>query len=178
MSIKVFGIGFHKTGTKSLGAALELLGYRVCGPIGVRNDNIGAEALEMALRTAQDFDAFQDNPWPILYRELDSAFPGGKFILTVCSTKSWLERARRYFGEAETPMRRWIYGAGSPIGNEAIYADRFDRHNREVVEYFKDRPSDLLVFPLTESPSWTPLCDFLGKPIPEDIPFPHKNRSG
>ncbi|MEE2776427.1 MAG: sulfotransferase [Acidobacteriota bacterium] len=29
---KVFGIGFHKTGTSSLGAALEVLGYRVRAP--------------------------------------------------------------------------------------------------------------------------------------------------
>jgi len=28
---KIFGIGFHKTGTHSLGAALEILEYKTCG---------------------------------------------------------------------------------------------------------------------------------------------------
>ena len=34
---KVFCVGFHKTGTKSLGAALTALGYRVIGPSGARD---------------------------------------------------------------------------------------------------------------------------------------------
>lgn len=31
----VFGIGFHKTGTSSLGKAFERLHYRVAGPFGI-----------------------------------------------------------------------------------------------------------------------------------------------
>ena len=30
--MKIFCIGFHKTGTKSLGLALGILGYKVTGP--------------------------------------------------------------------------------------------------------------------------------------------------
>lgn len=37
---KVFGIGFHKTGTTFLGQALEVLGYDVHGPIGVLEEDI------------------------------------------------------------------------------------------------------------------------------------------
>ena len=83
----------------------------------------------------------------------------------------------RYFGKAETPMRRWIYGAACPVGNEAAYVARFEAHNEQVMDYFKKRPSDLFVFPLTTNPSWETLCAFLGKPIPEGIKFPRLNKN-
>jgi hypothetical protein len=34
---KIFATGFHKTGTTSLADALELIGYNVCGGIGLRD---------------------------------------------------------------------------------------------------------------------------------------------
>ena len=37
---KIFRIGFHKTGTKSLGAALENSDYRVCRPVGAKDPDI------------------------------------------------------------------------------------------------------------------------------------------
>ena len=50
-----------------------------------------------------------------------------------------------HFGDEETPMREWIYGVGRPKGNEDIYIARYERHNREVMEYFKHRSEQLLV---------------------------------
>jgi hypothetical protein len=35
-----------------------------------------------------------------------------------------------------TPMREWIHGLGRPKGNENIYIARYERHNRQVMEYF------------------------------------------
>ncbi len=55
--MKIFCIGFQKTGTTSLGRALELLGYRVCGPIGVTNPQIQDKALEWALQKIPHHDA-------------------------------------------------------------------------------------------------------------------------
>lgn len=172
---KVFGIGFHKTGTKSLAAALRSLGYRVAGPVGARDPDIAETALRHAMEAVRNHDAFQDNPFPILFREMDRACSGSKFILTRCGPDEWLERVVRYFGTQETPMRQWIYGAGSPLGHEAAYRERFEKHNRDVVDYFRDRPADLLVFDLTASPDWRPICDFLGHEIP-NCPFPHVNK--
>jgi hypothetical protein len=48
MKEKVFCIGFHKTGTTSLRVALELLGYRVTGPNGVQDPDIGKNVHELA----------------------------------------------------------------------------------------------------------------------------------
>ncbi len=174
---KVFGIGFHKTGTKSLAQALKALGYRVTGPNWTREPDIAETALNRALDLVPEFDAFQDNPWPLLFREMDTYFPGSKFILTTCPTDAWLDRAERYFGTGTTEMRRWIYGAGSPIGNLAQYAAVFEAHTAAVLDHFQNRPDDLLVFPLTEQPDWEPLCRHLGHTIPAGVPFPHANRS-
>ena len=59
---KIFGIGFHKTGTSSLGAALKQLGLRVTGPNGLRNSHIAQEVYQIAFSLVDKYDAFQDNP--------------------------------------------------------------------------------------------------------------------
>ena len=174
MKTKVFGIGFHKTATTSLAHALHYLGYRVTGPNGTNNPNVAKEVYEMAFELVNKFDAFQDNPWPILYRELDEEFPGSKFVLTVRPTSDWIRSILHTFNEEDTPMREWIYGVGHPKGNEDVYVARYERHNREVREYFKGRGKDLLVLDITASEGWEKLCPFLGKPTPP-VRFPYAN---
>lgn len=173
---KVFGIGFHKTGTTSLREALTTLGYSVAGPNGLEDPDIARNAHDLAFKLAERFDAFQDNPWPLLYRELDERYPGSKFILTLRPSDAWIESQVRYFGEEASPMREWIYGAGCPKGNEAVYVARYEQHNREALDYFSRRPEDVLVLTLSEGDGWDKLCAFLGKDIP-NAPFPHSNRA-
>ena len=172
---KVFCIGFHKTGTKSIARALEILGYRVTGPNGARDPRIAERALPMALDIASRFDAFNDNPWPILFRELDVAFPGSRFILTQRAPDRWIDSVVRHFGDERTPMREWIYGAGrgSPRGNEPAYLDRYRRHNSEVVAYFSGRDC-FLAMDITAGDGWQALCNFLEVPM-RDESFPHIN---
>ncbi len=172
---KVFCVGFHKTGTKSLARALEILGYRVTGPNGARDPRIAERALPMALDIASRFDAFNDNPWSVLYRELDGAFPGSRFILTLRPPDSWIASVVRHFGGERTPMREWIYGPGrgAPRGNERAYLDRYRRHNADVIAYFSRREC-LLTMDITAGDGWESLCDFLELPVP-DQPFPHVN---
>ena len=174
---KVFCVGFHKTGTSSLGAALDRLGYRVAGPFGVRDPDIAAYAMDEAFRRAAAHDAFQDNPWPLLYRELDERFPDSRFILTVRPEDEWMQSVLAHFGGRSTPMREWIYGdgAGDPVGHEAVYLDRHRRHVDDVRRHFAGRPADLLVMDLGEGDGWPQLCDFLAMDVPDE-PFPHANR--
>lgn len=174
MDQKVFGIGFHKTGTTSLGLALEKFGYRVCGKVGVRRARIAEEVEDLAWARLEHYDAFQDNPWPMLYRLLDERCPGSRFILTIRSSDRWIESLCRHFGSTSTPMRRWIYGQGSPLGYEDLYLRRYEAHNAAVQEYFADRPDDLLVFRTGEGDGWPELCRFLGHDVPAE-PFPHGN---
>ncbi len=174
MSGKLFCVGFHKTATKSLGKALEILGYKTCGPIGVANPRISVDVFDVIAPYLQDYDAFQDNPWPLLYRELDARFPASKFILTLRPVDEWYASVCAHFGGKTTPMREWIYGVGDPINNRQCFVDRYARHNEDVKHYFADRPEDFLMLNITQGEGWEPLCRFLGKPVPKE-PFPTEN---
>lgn len=176
--MKIFCIGFHKTGTTSLSAALQLLGYRVTGPNGWSDPDIARKVHQMVDDLVPQFDAFQDNPWPILYRYLDEKYPGSKFILTLRDPEAWIRSQVNHFGDTTTPMRQWIYGDehGAPKGSEAIYTGRFNQHYREVRDYFAERPEDLLEMDLARGDGWDSLCPFLGVNIPPQ-PFPHANKA-
>ncbi len=99
---KVLGIGFHKTGTTSLARALEHLAYRVAGPNGVRDPNIGENVYRMAYALVEEYDAFHDNPWPVLYGQLDRGYPGSRFIIPLRPTDASIESVVRHFGESTT----------------------------------------------------------------------------
>ena len=102
MTAKIFCIGFHKTGTTSLETALTMLGYRVTGCNGINDPDIEKNVLKMAFELVGQYDAFQDNPWPIIFKELDEKFPGSKFILTLRDSKSWRHSQVKHFGQKET----------------------------------------------------------------------------
>jgi hypothetical protein len=183
---KVFGIGFHKTGTTSLGVAFEHLGYHVCHGASPLRAALGHRLmmhmlhdgyLKPIMRVAARYDAFEDNPWFLLYRELDRQFGGGKFILTIRDESRWLESATRYFGGTQSDLRVWIYGVGHPAGHEQRWLDRYRRHNDDVKDYFRDRPNDLLVVDWERGDGWAELSAFLGRSIPSPAPaFPHVTR--
>lgn len=177
---KVFGIGFHKTGTKSLAAALAQLGYRVHGPGWTRNAEVCASYQSLkrtAFAVIDEYDAFQDNPWPVLWRDLAQAYPDAQFILTVRDSSAWLDSACRYFGAEHTPMRALIYGAdaASPLGNEQRYLERFEQHNREVRAHFSGC-DNFLELDVSHPQAYGQLCHFLGYPV-SNQPFPHLNQN-
>lgn len=186
MAQKVFCIGFHKTGTSSLAIALNLLNYDVCRRLGMLQDQLpGSDIIKDLkanhyvdiLSVIDKFDAFCDNPWPLLYQEIDEKYPNSKFILSIRNEQEWLNSVLNYFKDSSSEIRSIIYdGKGSPIGNESHYLGRYQRHNEEVKSYFKDRPSDLLLFDINKVNKWETLCHFLGKEIPKQ-PFPFKNKT-
>ena len=174
---KLFGIGFHKTGTTTLDKVYQILGYNACP---VRTDlaeSLSNGNVEPTFEVVKQFDAFQDNPFPILYKELDQAFPGSKFIMTVRADDKWLKSIVNSFGKEKTLMRKWIYGKkfGAPKGNEEVYLARYQQHNYEVREYFKNRTEDFLEISWENGDGWEKICSFLNVPIPE-IAFPHANK--
>lgn len=180
-SPKVFCIGFQKTGTSSIGLALERLGYRVAGyaqfrdlahQSGLDQETLAARGIEVA----QNYDAAQDTPWPILYRDLDAAFPGSKFIHVVRDREAWIGSALKDFGDHSNEIHQVIYGCDRPMGNEETWLQRYDRHNAEVVAYFADRPQDFLSLKLEAGEiGWDRICGFLGAPDP-GVPWPHANK--
>ncbi|HET9068577.1 MAG TPA: sulfotransferase [Amaricoccus sp.] len=177
MSGKVFCVGFQKTGTTTMMHALTELGYRVTGPNHVRDKDIARKLGRITTELSHRYDAFQDNPWPLVYREMDALHPGSKFILTLRDEQKWYDSFSNHFdGRDRTPMAELIYGT-HPEGDAEYYKARLRRHNDEVRAYFRDRPDDLLVIDVARDSRWEPLCAFLGKPVPAK-PFPHSNHRG
>lgn len=172
---KVICIGWHKTGTSTMGEALIQLGYEVLGARLDTTDYLFDNDIESVIEIARPFDALSDVPWAALFKELDNAFPGSKFILTVRDEQKWLHSAKKHFGSTNFPLHKWLYGKGKLEGNEELYISRYRKHNCEVREYFKDRPDDLLIMNFEKGDGWEKLCPFLGHEIPEKQ-FPHANK--
>jgi len=176
---KVFGIGFQKTGTSSLGKALEQNGYSVIDFYGTELplDELRATYVARGLELARQYDAVQDMPWPLMFRELDQAFPRAKFVLTVRDTDSWYKSMVNHFGTTPTPIRQLTYGedAPAPVGQEARYREVYEAHSRTVQDYFANRPGDLLVMDLEAGDGWPELGPFLGLASIPQGPFVHAN---
>ena len=188
MTAKIFGIGFHKTGTSSLARALRLLGYDAiqgdppCKPPygdgGISLIRM-IEAGRYRLPTIEKHDAFTDNPYFRIWREIDENYPGSRFILTVRDPKEWIRSCIRYYRYRQIyPMRAWMFGEhANPASSDAArntWLRAYREHNEAVRRHFRERPDDLLILDVTRRNSWPPLCKFLGRPIP-DTPFPHEN---
>src|SRR5215467_1613945 len=88
---KVFGIGLNKTGTSSLGDALNLLGIKTihypCDDVTYRQLTRG----DMRLRILETYQGIVDTPIVPFYRELSQLYSNTKFILTVREKSSWLK---------------------------------------------------------------------------------------
>ena len=176
---KVFGIGWAKTGTTTLGSCLDILGYRHQGQDLDLVYDVEAGNLERIFSVVDRFDAFEDWPWILLYKELDRRYPDSKFILTIRDTDKWWRSYRNHVTtRGARPdigrIRRIIYGFEDGLQHKQAYVDRYERHNAEVLRYFAQRPNDLLVMDWEKGDGWPLLCRFLGKAIPKE-PLPHAN---
>jgi hypothetical protein len=176
---RIFGIGMHKTATTSLHTALTILGYDSAHwKTAHWAKAIWREMLEQGRsQTLEKHYALCDLPIPILFRQLDNVYPGSKFILTVRDEKRWLRSVRNHWSPEHNPYRRaWntdpfthkihreVYGQKG--FDPGVFLARYRQHNHEVLEYFRDRPQDLLVMNMSEGAGWRELCGFLGVPVP------------
>lgn len=184
---RIFGIGMHKTASTSLHHAFQHLGFdswhwksnRQAWRIFSEMNRLGRSTL------LEQSYSLCDNPIPILYRKLDLAYPGSKFILTMLSDEKWLDAVECLWDPKRNPYYDWDKQPFSHMIHEAIYGQRhldrsvflarYHRHNRDVLEYFRNRPGDLLVMNMSEGAGWDELCGFLGKPIP-NITYPHAHK--
>ena len=187
---RVFGIGLQRTATTSLHRAFEILDY---DSFHWNSGNLARDIWDEMnqfgrSRTLEQWYALCDTPIPLLYKQLDTAYPGSKFILTITNEDKWLESMERLWNPKTNPNRwewdvypftnrihRALYGQ-TEFDREVMLA-RYRKHNADVIAYFKDRPSDLLVmdmdfgWPLKGGAGWRELCRFLDKPIPS-VPYP------
>lgn len=161
--MKFFGLGYPRTGTTSLARAMGILGYKwIDGASG---------AYEEIKKT----DYAGDSIIPILFMDLDKKWPNSKFIYLIRDVNSWLNSCERHFhkkyptNSKNMTSRRIMFG--NPYFSREHFKKVYERHDKIVREYFKDRPNDLLIMKISDG--WEKLCPFVEKPIPNQ-PFPYK----
>ncbi|MBT3181793.1 MAG: hypothetical protein HN337_04695 [Deltaproteobacteria bacterium] len=188
MAQKIFGIGLSKTGTTSLTHALKMLGYdAVHYPFNILKYQDGELALNA--ERINRYDACTDSPIARFFRELDEHFPGSKFVLTQRKMDEWLTSCEHHHvwpGEyaekvslRKSPLVRRVLKLhedlyGSVSFNRESFAKSYVEHEKAVLDYFKDRPDDLLLVDICGGEGWEKLCPFLGQEIP-DRHFPRRN---
>ena len=181
---KVFGIGMPKTGTKTLGDCLRQLGFKHRS----FDMRLAAQArkneLTEVLAEAAKYESFEDWPWFLVFRELDQRFPTSRFILTLRrDTDAYIESLKKHHERqgiarkdfVTPPWWNDVFGFPPDQWDYAKSVERYERHNQAVLEYFRDRPADLLIVCWERGDGWDALCEFLDKPVPRR-PFPHMNR--
>jgi hypothetical protein len=199
--MKIIGAGFGRTGTKSLQAALEQLGFGPCYHMTEVIEHIEhADVWMEAARGHQvDWDAFLggyasgvDHPLCNFYVDLMEHYPDAKVLLSVRDPETWYESCRKTIHaiSRDAPMR-WMghllprMGKITTLANKLVWDGTFggrflDKehaiavYNRHIEDVKQRVPEGrLLVFDVKEG--WEPLCRFLGVPVPQGVPFPHLN---
>ncbi|HEX6289914.1 MAG TPA: sulfotransferase [Herpetosiphonaceae bacterium] len=199
MTIKVIGAGFGRTGTSSLQAALEQLGFGKC--YHMREVFVHPEHPWMWLAATEGrpvnwdalfagYQATVDWPGCTFYRQLMAHYPDAKVLLSVRDPAKWYTSALNTIYSSHRPsLENWLFRLNprtrhkwrminniwkatfhGRFEDQAYAIDVFKRHNAEVQRAV---PAErLLVYDVKQG--WEPLCRFLGVPVP-DTPFPHLN---
>ncbi len=199
MALKVIGAGLGRTGTMSLMAALEQLGFEKCHHMQyVARDKRQVDFWhDIAMGGVPDWDAvfagFQascDFPACVYWEELCGQYPDARVILTSRDAERWYQSTFETIYQMQFAMPGWVKLLLPRVGKmfqfivklvwddffEGKFADkdyairRYQQHNQHVREVV---PADKLLefFP---SDGWEPLCRFLEVPVPEG-PFPNLN---
>lgn len=198
--IAVIGAGFGRTGTLSLKAALEQLGFGPCYhmyELLAHLDHAGdwnaanAGDVEALRRPLAGYRATVDWPGCVFWRELVELYPSARVVLSVRPANLWYRSFRETVGALiARPVPDDLPEAFAPIAvgiSQGIVRDRsfgpdFDVHDadRVIAAYEAHNaavragvPADrLLEFDVAEG--WAPLCTFLEVPVPAGD-FPNVN---
>ncbi len=205
MALQVIGAGFGRTGTTSLKAALEQLGFSKCHHMEEVMTSRSQTAFWWALAergadtadTGWDeiFEGFQAScDWPssTYWEELHRHYPEAKIILTVRDEQRWYESCSATIYSISFLVPTWITRMIPPLHRmntmviasvwDGVFHGRFEDRDHAVkiyrahVAYVKaTAPPDKLLV-FEAKQGWEPLCQFLGVPVPEGS-YPHLNDS-
>jgi len=201
MTLQIIGAGFGRTGTSSLKAALERLGFSKCHHMReVFPTRFQGEAWHALAHGGEaDWEAIFDGyaaacDWPssAYWEELYRHYPESKVILTQRDQERWYQSTVETIYPISTGFPRWLLKLRSHLQTimamidatiwQGLFDGKFEDKEyaiqvyRETAERVKRgvAPNRLLVFEAKEG--WEPLCAFLGVPVP-DGPYPHVNEA-
>jgi hypothetical protein len=175
MRPKIFGIGYNKTGTSTLGSCLRALGYRHVTFDYDLMDHFFNGSHEEIYRAIDAHESFEDWPFPLMYRELAARYPDAKFILTFRrSTQAWFESLRRHARRSNIIKheRNRIYGIRYPENGKERYIEKYEAHNQAVLGHLGERVRTIC---WENGDGWAELCGFIGVDQPGG-PIPHENK--
>jgi hypothetical protein len=197
MPLKVIGAGVGRTGTYSLKLAINQLGLGPCHHMEEVLHNMPTQVplWKAALKGCPDWEAIYKGcesavDWPTagFFRELSTAYPSAKFVLTHRSPESWAESFSETIykllagrDKAPTEMQAWLEMAvgvinktGFPGGLDvAGLTKAYIAHNNAVMAAIP--ANKILVYQVKDG--WDPLCSFLDVPVPVAA-FPQTNDRG
>jgi len=204
---KVFCIGLNKTGTTSWTLAMKNLGYVVGSETKATmyfDDWARGDFHRIIEYCRHEGEAFQDIPFslPATFREMDRAFPGSKFVLTIReSPEQWYRSIIRFHSKSCSASGNvpptltdllsatyWRKGflaeycrkvLGTPADDpydRQIVLDFYRTYNQGVQDYFAGRPDSLLVINVAKNGEHNRLTRFLGVP-PGSDDFPWENKT-
>lgn len=191
MTLKVIGSGLGRTGTMSLKLALEQLGFGSCHHM-IEVLLARPESAPLWVEAGQgrpDWDAIYagyqatvDYPGAMFWRELAAHYPDAKIVHTVRDPDDWFESTQETIFADRSPAMMIMEGPLVPFF--AMIHAQFGQkiHDRAfMLAHFRQQTADvkaaiprerLLIYEISQG--WTPLCKFLGVPVP-DAPFPSEN---
>ncbi len=201
---KIFNIGLPKTGTTSLNQALTDLGFKsIHNPKHFRKqamegrycfDNDDWQALtnfgehfypqlDQAYPNSKFILTVRDEmEWLKSWERQIGTSTGDEVSTRWIWTRPlriWERKLKRIF-EYDTRITHMhsridIFGTYKFNADRCLYVYRL--HKKNILEYFRDRPHDLLIMDICGGDGWEKLCLFLGiQDIPK-IPFPAKRPS-
>ena len=194
--LQIIGAGFGRTGTLSMKRALEMLGFDPCYHMAEVLKHPEHDSVWQAATNDQpvvwddvfsNFAATVDWPAASFWREIRTAYPSAKVLLTVRDADAWYRSVSNTIYKALTSPRN----PDSPVTEEHRVMTRMLILERVFGGKFEDRdhaigvfnshneavraevPADELLVYETGS-GWEPLCQFFGLEVPTE-PFPHTN---
>jgi len=202
---KIFCIGLNKTGTTSLKKEMAHQGYLIGNQrqAELLFDDWVKRDFSRLIKYCRTAQFFQDAPfsYPYTYIAVDQYFKDSKFILTIRDdAEEWYNSLIRFhskiWGDGKMPptaedlkKANYVY-VGFPyhsrihvnnvtednLYDKDILIDYYNTHNKNVKDYFRYRPNDLLVINLKEKDSYSRFCDFLKIEQKKDF-FPWENKT-
>jgi sulfotransferase family protein len=198
--LRVIGVGLPRTGTTSLQAALEILGFGPCHHMAelIDKPDQSKQFIRAYDKDKVDFHALLKGygsavgaPAADFYKEIREVYPQAKLVLTVRdSAEKWFESfdSTIRLVSADKTFYYLIYLA-EVVRLQILVCQKgwqkwtseygrigpwfYDQYNARVIN--ENKEGEVLVFNVKEG--WAPLCKFLGVDIPQNIPFPKLNET-
>ena len=201
---KIFVIGFNRTGTTTIHSFFKKNGLPAIHWNGnwmvsqfeqnialkrpLLQDSYVYEHGEKTKIKYEEITVFSDmtRDWTAtdakdFYKKLDTDYPGSKFILNVRDTKSWIRSRRSLHKGSITKSHLKFYKLQNNEQGirqlKKIWTSIHEQYHREVLQYFKARPDDLLVFDINKDSPEKIVHFFDGVYSLDAMHWSHRNRT-